>query len=124
MIKTKYAGNMKIDVEIGGFKIRTDQPDADNTAANPFQLFLASFAACTAVFALFYLDKYGISREGVSVDLDPVFNNEGLIGSAKIIVTVPKNFPAERESGLKHTVERCKVGRHLNFPHEVVLVRK
>ncbi|MDR0291438.1 MAG: OsmC family protein [Elusimicrobium sp.] len=124
MIKTKYAGNMKIDTEVGGFKVRTDQPDGDNTAPNPFQLFLASFAACTAVFALFYLDKYGISREGVSVDLDPVFNKEGLVSSAKIIVTVPHNFPAEREGGLKHTVEYCKVGKHLNFPHEVVLVRK
>ena len=124
MIKTKYAGNMKIDVELGGFTVRTDQPDADNTAPNPFQLFLASFAACTAVFALFYLDKYGISREGVSVDLDPSFNKDGLVGSAKVIVTVPKNFPAEREGGLIHTVEHCKVGKHLNFPHEVVLVRK
>ena len=115
---------MKIDVSIPGFTVHTDQPEADNTAPNPFQLFLASFAACTAVFALFYLDKYGISRDGISVDLDPSFSADGLVASAKVVVTLPKNFPADKEDGLKRTIEHCKVGRHLNFPHGVVFVRK
>lgn len=126
MIKTKYTGNMKVDVETGGFTIHTDLPQSlkgDNTALNPFDLFLASFAACTAVFALFYLDKHAINREGVSVDLDPVYTKDG-VSSAKVIVTIPQNFPVEHEAGLKAMVEHCKVGQHLNFPHEVVLIRK
>lgn len=127
MIKTKYAGNMKVDVEIGGFTVHTDLPSdykGDNTAPNPFDLFLASFAACTAVFALFYLDKHGLSREGVNVALDPQYTKQGLAQSAKVLVTIPQNFPQEHESGLKAMVESCKVGKHLNIPHEVVLIRK
>ena len=127
MIQTKYAGNKKVDVEIGGFTVHTDLPavmNGDNSAPNPFDLFVASFAACTAVFAMLYLDKVGLSKEGVNVALDPVFTKEGYMESAKVIVTVPADFPANHEKGLISMVEHCKVGKHLNVPHQVVLVRK
>lgn len=127
MIQTKYAGNKKVDVQIGGFTVHTDLPASmkgDNTAPNPFDLFLASFAACTAVFAMLYLDKAGLSKEGFDVALDPVFTKEGFMESAKVIVNVPADFPAQHEKGLITMVEHCKVGMHLNIPHKVVLVRK
>lgn len=121
MIKTKYADNMKIDVEIGGFTIHTDLPQTlkgENSALNPFDLFLASFASCTAVFALFYLDRHGIERDGISVDLAPVYTQSGVS-----IVTIPRKFPKKHEAGLKATIKQCKVGKHVNFPHEVILIR-
>lgn len=127
MIQTKYSGNKKVDVEIGGFTVKTDLPASmhgDNSAPNPFDLFLASFAACTAVFAMLYLDKASLKKDGVSVALDPVFTKEGFMESAKVLVTIPADFPAQHEKGLITMVEHCKVGMHLNIPHNVVLVRK
>ena len=126
MIKTKYVGNKKIDVEINGFTLHTDLPAAmkgDNSAPNAFDMFLASLASCTATFALLYLEKAGIKKDGISVDLDPVYTKEG-VSSAKVIINVPHDFPQKDENGLKIMVEHCKVGKHINFPHEVVIVRK
>ncbi|ACC97894.1 OsmC family protein [Elusimicrobium minutum Pei191] len=127
MVKTKYTGNMKIAVEVGGFTVNTDLPAAhkgDNTAPNPFDLFLASFAACTAVFALFYLDKHGLSKEGVNVDIEPAYTKEGMVDNFKVFVTIPETFPKEHETGLKTNVESCKVGKHIKPAHEVIIVRK
>ncbi len=127
MIETKYVGNMKVDVKIGGFTVHTDLPPeykGDNTAPDPFTLFLASFAACSSVFALFYLDKHGLSRQGVRVAVEPQLTKQGMAESAKVFVTIPQDFPQEHENGLKAMVEGCKVGKHLKIPHEVVLVRK
>ena len=127
MIKTKFTGNKKVDVEVNGFTVHTDLPASehgDNSAPNPFDLFLSSFAACNAIFALLYTEKAKISKDGISIIIEPQFAKDGCVTSAKVVVNVPKDFPKEHEKGLVTMVEHCKVGKHLNFPHEVVLIRK
>lgn len=127
MIQTRYAGNKKVAVDINGFTVMTDLPasmQGDNTAPNPFDLFLASFASCTAVFALLYLDKAGLSKDGINVAIDPVFTKEGFMESATVVVNVPADFPEQHDKGLITMVEHCKVGMHLKTPHKIVIVRK
>ena len=50
-MKVSFPGGKRVDVDLGGFTLRTDQPrDAggEGTAADPFSLFLASLAAWAA----------------------------------------------------------------------------
>ena len=126
MITATCAGNKKIDLEVSGFTMRTDLPQklgGENSAPNPVDLFLSSLAACSATFAVFYLEKVKLGKEGVSLNLKPSFTSEGMIQSAKITINIPQDFPEEHENGLKTAVEHGKVGKHLTFPREVVIVR-
>lgn len=127
MFKAKFAGNKKVEVESNGFIFKTDLPatlNGDDTALNPFDSFLASLTACAATYVLFFLDKHSINKEGISVQLAPVFNEEGLIQKADITVCVPNTFPADKEAGLIKMASHCKVGLHLNFPHDVIIARQ
>ena len=126
MITATYVGNKKIDLEVSGFTVRTDLPQnlgGENSAPNPVDLFLSSLTACSATFAIFYLEKAKLGKEGVSLNLEPSFTPEGMIQSAKVTINIPKDFPKEHENGLKTAVERCKVGKHVTFPREVEIIR-
>ncbi len=126
MFRAKFTGNKKVEVEANGFKINTDLPAAmggDNSAPNPFDTFLAAFTACTATYVLLYLDKQGLSKEGVSVEMEVLYNEKRDVENTVAHVIVPASFPVEKEAPLLAMAKHCHVGNHLNFPHDVVIVR-
>ncbi len=50
-----FPGGKKVAANYRGFTIETDQPlqgGGDNTAASPFELFLASLATCAGFYVL------------------------------------------------------------------------
>ena len=55
LVKVSFPDGKKIDATIGEFTINTDQKKengGDESAPEPFQLFLASIATCAGIYAL------------------------------------------------------------------------
>ncbi len=66
-IKITFPGGKKVDADIGGMLIRTDQPvkyGGDGTAPSPFEHFLASIGTCAGIFVPgFYQGRRAMCRE-------------------------------------------------------------
>ncbi|MBW2050564.1 MAG: osmotically inducible protein OsmC, partial [Deltaproteobacteria bacterium] len=51
-VEVSFPGGKRVDAQIGGFTIKTDQSrdnGGDESAPEPFQLFLASIATCAGI---------------------------------------------------------------------------
>jgi putative redox protein len=119
-IKVVFGGGLKVDAEVHGRVIRTDQPVRDGgegTAPSPFDLFLASLATCAGYYALAFCIGRGIPTEGLAVSL--VTEKETgakTIGRMKIRLGLPRGFPEKYREAIVKAVDACAVKAHINNP--------
>ena len=126
MLEAKYIDAKKVEVRVNNYIIHTDMPreaGGDNSAPNPFEMFMASFLACQAVFAMSYVEKNGMKKEDFSFRAEPVYDDKGLITKMTTIVKIPSAFPADKEATFINVLKTCKVGKHLTFEKEILLER-
>ena len=67
-IDVDFPGGVRVDAHIGNFTVHTDQTLADGgaeTAPSPFDLFLASTAACAGFYVVSFCRKRGIATAGL-----------------------------------------------------------
>jgi putative redox protein len=121
-IRVTFPGNKKVDAEIHGYTINTDQPIAaggDGTAPAPFEYFLASLATCAGIYALEFINQRGLSSQGllieVALERDPV---KRLINKVAFHVHLPAGFPEKYKAALINTINLCTVKKHLQNPPE------
>jgi ribosomal protein S12 methylthiotransferase accessory factor len=119
-IKVVFGGGLKVDAEVRGRVIRTDQPASDGgegTAPSPFDLFLASLATCAGYYALAFCNSRGIATGGLSVAL--VTEKEPgakTIGRMTIRIGLPAGFPDKYKEAVGKAVDACAVKAHINNP--------
>lgn len=126
MIIAEFTGDLTTEVTVGDFKVKTDLPEqlgGTNTAPTPVQLFLASYLSCTATTVLLFLNKRNMKKESVTLTLTPEYDEKQNIKSATIAINVPNDFPEKEEAAMIAFAKHCKVGAHVNFPHEVIIRR-
>lgn len=130
-IKVTFPGGMRVDAEYKGFTIQTDQPvysGGDGSAPAPFDLFLASLAACAGFYALAFCQKRGIPTERASVLMSTTKNPETkMIEKISLQLQLPPEFPGKYEKAIIRSVEACSVKAHIqNAPsfETVVNIRK
>ena len=128
-IEVKFAGNKKVNAEIDGFTVQTDQPvqsGGDNTAPSPFSLFLASLGTCAGIYIKGFCDQRGIDSSKVSISMDYNYDNV-LKMVVKFIfkIYVPADFPEQYETAVIKSAMLCAVKRHLNpsIESEITIVR-
>jgi putative redox protein len=122
-IKVSFPGNKRVDAEVNGFVINTDQPQqagGDNSAPSPFVLFLASLATCAGYYVKSFCDSRGISAEGIDITQHLVFNNETRrIGKVVIDIKLPKGFPEKYKDAVVLSANQCAVKQYLAQPFEI-----
>ena len=126
MLEAKYIDAKKVEVRVNNFKVHTDMPreaGGENSAPNPFEMFMASFLACQGVFAMSYIEKNAMNKQDFSFRAQPVFDDKGLITKMTTIVKIPSDFPKEKEAAFINVLKTCKVGKHLTFEKEILLER-
>ena len=126
MLEAKYVDSKKVEVRVNNFILHTDMPieaGGQNSAPNPFEMFMASFIACQAVFAMAYIEKNGLKKEDFSFRAEPVYDDKGLITKMTTIVKIPANFPKDKEVSFINVLKTCKVGKHLTFEKNILLER-
>ena len=119
-IIVRFPGSKRVDAEMGGFIIRTDQPVAaggQGTAPAPFDLFLASIATCAGIYVLGFCQARGIPTENIRLVQrevkDPV---SGLPQRIGLEVHVPADFPTRHRDGVARAAAACKVKKTLANP--------
>jgi ribosomal protein S12 methylthiotransferase accessory factor len=121
-LAVSFPGGKKVDVDLDGVKIKTDQPathGGEGSAPEPFTLFLASLASCAGIFALGFCQARKLPTEGLAINMEwdaeekPPF-------AAKVIfrVTLPSDFPEKYRPSIVRAIEKCKVKYYIHNPPE------
>ena len=115
-----FPDKFKVNAIYKGFTIETDQPKedgGDNTAPEPFSLFLASIGTCAGAYVLRFFKAGKMPTEGLQIILKSEWNNETKMISKIIIeLLVPSNFPKKYISAVKTAVDICSVKKHILDP--------
>lgn len=120
LVEVGFPGGKKVDANIKGFRIETDQPVAgggEGSAPSPFDLFLGSIATCAGIYALSFCQSKDLSTEGLKLELDGERDPDtGLIGKMVLSLTLPEGFPDKYKNAIQKSMELCTVKKHLANP--------
>jgi len=113
-----FPGNKKVDVKFKDFLVKTDQSkknEGDETAPEPFQIFLASLGACAGIYAKSFCDTRDLDTTGMKLELTPYFK-KGLSHMEKIEITlhVNQSFPEKYVKAIIKAMNACAVKNQLH----------
>lgn len=124
-IRVTFPGGMRVDAEINGTVIRTDQPaffGGEGTAPGPFIHFLASIGTCAGVHILTFCQQREIPTEGISLNQHMEYVKTGgessRLSKVSIDVVVPPDFPKKYYNALVKVVDQCAVKQVMLDPPE------
>ncbi len=122
-ITVVFSGNKKIDAQVEGFTIQTDQPVAgggDGSAPSPYQVFLASLAACAGIYVVGFLQNRDLPLEGVRLVqhhfYDPTTRR---LTKIEHEIFLPPSFPEKYREALARVVGMCAVKKTIMDPPEI-----
>ena len=115
-----FPGNKKVDSAYKGFTVHTDQPvseGGENTAPEPFDLFLASIGTCAGI----YVSSFCRERRIDTTDLRLILGfhpnaTTGMVERIDIQIKLPPGFPEKYKAAVIRTAEMCFVKKHLLTP--------
>ena len=118
-----HLGAVQFEITARQHKLISDQP-ADNSGYDegmtPPELLLASLGTCAAYYAVDYLKRNKIEREGVKVRVgcDKV-KGPFRLDNFKIEVEVPGELEESQMKGLEDAVHRCLIHNTLLHPPKI-----
>ena len=119
-MKISFPGGLRVDAEYKGFVIKTDQPvysGGEGSEPSPFDLFLASIAACAGYYVLAFCNKRGISTEKAAVVMRTRKNPETKrIEKISIEIQLSPEFPEKYKKAVIKAVDSCSVKAHILNP--------
>lgn len=116
--KITFKGNLKVDVGYKDFTIHTDQAKesgGDETAPEPFEIFLAGLGSCAGVYAKTFCDVRKISTQGMHLTLD-IVKKKTQKRMEKVVITlyVNQQFPEKYIRAIIKSMEGCSVKNQLH----------
>jgi len=116
------AGGKKVNAHYKGFTIKTDQSKeygGDESAPEPFDMFLASIGTCAGINVIVFCQKHSISTEKIKVILSYERNHKTrMIEKIKIEIQLPGDFPEKYTNAVIRSANLCSVKRHMINPPE------
>ena len=116
--KVSFPGNKKVDVAFKNFEIKTDQTvknGGDETAPEPFAIFLSSLAACAGIYAKSFCDTRSISTDNMQLFLDVSFKKgQAYMEEITIRLQVNSDFPEKYIKPIIKAMEGCAVKNQLH----------
>ncbi len=128
-IEITFPGGKKVDAQIEGYTVHTDQPlDAGGNASapTPFSLFLASLGTCAGIYVKGFCDQRGISSEGIHITMNYHYDSvQKMIVKFIMLIHVPADFPEQYDSAVIKTASLCAVKKHLSekIENEITITR-
>jgi len=120
MLKVKLAGRKKVNAELNGFTVYTDQPlsgGGDGTAPSPFELFLASLGTCAGIYIVGFCESRGLDSSGIEIELKLGYDQiQRKIGTVALEIQVPESFPEKYHQSLVNTANLCAVKKFIENP--------
>jgi putative redox protein len=119
-MEIKFEGGKVVTAYTHGHVIRTDQPldnGGSNTAAAPFDLFLASIGTCAGIYVKSFCDNRKISTDNIHIIQTTEFDKEtGLPVDITIDIKLPSDFPDKYRDSVINVAELCKVKKSIAKP--------
>jgi len=116
-LNVSFPGGTRVDVAYKDHVIRTDQPAAEggeNSAPSPFDLFLASIAACAGYYLLAFCRERGIAADTAGVVMTMERDPETrMISDIALELRLPAGFPEKYEAAAVRVVDACAVKKHI-----------
>ena len=119
-IDVDFPGGARVDAHFNGFTIHTDQTvrdGGDASAPSPFDLFLASTAACAGFYVQRFCQQRQIPSAGLHLlqrlEVDPA---TGHVTKLLIEIQLPLDFPPKYQAAVIRAAEQCTVKKHLEHP--------
>jgi ribosomal protein S12 methylthiotransferase accessory factor len=113
-----FDGRKKVNASINGFTIETDQSvhsGGDNSAPEPFTLFLASLGTCAGIYVKGFCDQRQIESKDIRLSMDYIYDPvQKMIGTFLLDIHVPADFPEQYEAAVVKTASLCAVKQHLH----------
>jgi ribosomal protein S12 methylthiotransferase accessory factor len=124
-----FPGGKRVDANMGGRFIRTDQSKlagGDASAPEPFALFLASIGTCAGIYVLGFLQSRGLETEGVQIKQRLEFDSTtGGLGGVELEIEVPDTIPEKYHAALVRAADMCAVKKAIqNSPEFAVHVTR
>jgi len=124
-ITVSFPGGKRIDAKIGDFVVHTDQTLAnggEETAPEPFQIFLASIATCAGIYALEFCQARELSSEGMALTMNCEWDEKKhVIEKMRIDLKLPPGFPDRYKKAVVRVMDLCSVKKHIIHPPEFVI---
>ena len=121
-VEVSFPDGKKIDAKIGEFTINTDQAIAnggDESAPEPFQLFLASIATCAGIYALSFCQSRNIRLDGMSLSMECDWDEDKKrYPIMSIDLRLPKGFDEKYREAVVRSMDLCSVKKHMMDPPE------
>jgi putative redox protein len=122
-IKISFPGNLKVNAEINGRIIETDQDvraGGNSSAPEPFQLFLSSLGTCAGIYVLSFCKTRGIPTDGIEINQEILFDPiRQRIGKVLLDIQLPDDFPEKYKEAVIRAANQCAVKKYLQDPFEV-----
>jgi putative redox protein len=122
-IKIKFSGGKKVDAEINGFTICTDQPvkyGGANSAPSPFEYFLSSIGTCAGIYVLSFCEERKIPTEHISLvqrlEYGKTEDGKTFLDKIVIDILVPPDFPEKYHKVLIKVADQCAVKKTIMNP--------
>jgi len=123
-IRVSFPGGKRVDADLGGRLIATDQSPAhggEGSAPEPFELFLASLATCAGIYVLGFCQARGIPTDGISLEQRHGWDDKGHLIRVDLDVILPPEFPEKYRDQVVRAAAHCKVKKLLANPPEIAV---
>jgi putative redox protein len=123
-MKISFTGGVRVQAELNGYRITTDQPVAsggDGSAPSPFDLFLASIGTCAGFYALRFCQERQIDTNGMELTLTTAHEGKR-VAEIRVEIDLPAGFPEKYREALLRAVDQCAVKRHILEPPKFQIV--
>ena len=121
-ITITFPGNKKVNAEVNGMVITTDQPitqGGDGTAPSPFAHFLASVGTCAGIYVLSFCQERKIPTDNITLTQRLEYTTEdgkSRLGKIQLDINVPPNFPEKYHNALIKVADQCAVKKAIMDP--------
>ncbi len=130
-VKITFPGGEKVNAELNGRIIPTDQPVEDGgegAAPSPFDYFLASLGTCAGIYVLSFCQQRRIATEGLALTQRMEFTaaEDGKRRLAKVAIEInlPPGFPEKYRNAIVKTAGLCSVKKVIMDPPEFVITAR
>jgi putative redox protein len=122
-MKITFPGGEKVNAEINGRIIPTDQPaegGQEGSAPTPFDYFLASLGTCAGIYVLSFCQMRQIPTEGLSLTQRMEFvtaaDGKRRLAKVDIEIDLPPGFPEKYLNAVVKAAGFCSVKKVLIDP--------
>ena len=119
-IKITLDGGKKINAQVNGHIVRTDQPvmgGGENSAPAPYEIFLASIGTCAGIYVQSFCEQRGIPYEGITIEQSMQGDRmAGKMAALKLDIRLPAGFPEKYRESVIRSAELCAVKKTIQDP--------